>query len=157
MEEYRSENPGIFSWEIRERLIKDGFCDRTTAPSVSAISRLLRVGGHTGSSHHQHHGGSNDVHNNNHHNHSNNNNSHHLISNGLHGHSPSNTTTTSMDSISSKAAAKHTIDGILGAAVSLCGQQTKSEKSNDDDGQSSFAFRSPFSFLIPSIHPSLFP
>ena len=33
---------GIFSWEIRDRLIKEGICDRSTAPSVSAISRLLR-------------------------------------------------------------------------------------------------------------------
>ncbi|KAL7642330.1 UNVERIFIED_CONTAM: hypothetical protein RMT77_006891 [Armadillidium vulgare] len=40
--EYKKENPGVFSWEIRDRLIKDGLCDRNTAPSVSAISRLLR-------------------------------------------------------------------------------------------------------------------
>jgi len=42
IEDYRRENPGIFSWEIRDRLIKEGLCDRTTAPSVSSISRLLR-------------------------------------------------------------------------------------------------------------------
>lgn len=42
IEDYKKENPGIFSWEIRDRLIKEGICDRTTAPSVSAISRLLR-------------------------------------------------------------------------------------------------------------------
>lgn len=42
IEEYKRENPGIFSWEIRDRLIKEGICDRSTAPSVSAISRLLR-------------------------------------------------------------------------------------------------------------------
>jgi paired box protein 3/7 len=42
IEEYKKENPGIFSWEIRDRLIKEGICDRSTAPSVSAISRLLR-------------------------------------------------------------------------------------------------------------------
>ncbi|KAF7411397.1 hypothetical protein HZH66_000293 [Vespula vulgaris] len=42
IEEYRRDNPGIFSWEIRDRLIKEGICDRTSAPSVSAISRLLR-------------------------------------------------------------------------------------------------------------------
>jgi len=42
IEEYRRENPGIFSWEIRERLMKDGVCERGNAPSVSAISRLLR-------------------------------------------------------------------------------------------------------------------
>lgn len=42
IDEYCRENPGIFSWEIRDRLIKEGLCDRTTAPSVSSISRLLR-------------------------------------------------------------------------------------------------------------------
>ncbi|ODN04210.1 Segmentation protein paired [Orchesella cincta] len=42
IEDYKRENPGVFSWEIRDRLIKEGICDRTTAPSVSAISRLLR-------------------------------------------------------------------------------------------------------------------
>ena len=39
---YKSENPGVFSWEVRDRLIKDGLCDKNTVPSVSAISRLLR-------------------------------------------------------------------------------------------------------------------
>ncbi|XP_055376586.1 protein gooseberry [Condylostylus longicornis] len=42
IEEYKRDNPGIFSWEIRDRLIKEGLCERSTAPSVSAISRLLR-------------------------------------------------------------------------------------------------------------------
>ncbi|XP_034951415.1 protein gooseberry-like isoform X1 [Chelonus insularis] len=42
IEEYRRGNPSIFSWEIRDRLIKDGVCDRTSAPSISAISKLLR-------------------------------------------------------------------------------------------------------------------
>ncbi|PSN45082.1 Segmentation protein paired [Blattella germanica] len=42
IEDYKKENPSIFSWEIRDRLIKDGLCDRSSAPSVSAISRLLR-------------------------------------------------------------------------------------------------------------------
>lgn len=42
IEQYKRDNPGIFSWEIRDKLVKDGLCDRTTAPSVSAISRLLR-------------------------------------------------------------------------------------------------------------------
>ena len=39
---YKCENPGVFSWEVRDRLIKDGICDKNTVPSVSAISRLLR-------------------------------------------------------------------------------------------------------------------
>lgn len=42
IENYKKDNPGIFSWEIRDRLIKDGICDRTTVPSVSSISRVLR-------------------------------------------------------------------------------------------------------------------
>uniref|UniRef100_A0A1A9VVQ1 Paired domain-containing protein n=1 Tax=Glossina austeni TaxID=7395 RepID=A0A1A9VVQ1_GLOAU len=33
------ENPGLFSWEIRERLIKEGFAE---PPSTSSISRLIR-------------------------------------------------------------------------------------------------------------------
>ncbi|XP_060533109.1 segmentation protein paired-like [Cylas formicarius] len=42
IEQYKRENPQIFSYEIRDRLVKEGICDRSTAPSVSAISRLLR-------------------------------------------------------------------------------------------------------------------
>ncbi|KAL1465376.1 hypothetical protein WDU94_004955 [Cyamophila willieti] len=44
IEEYKKTNPGIFSWEIRDRLVKDGICDKNSAPSVSSISRLLRGG-----------------------------------------------------------------------------------------------------------------
>ena len=42
IEEYRAKNPGIFSWEIRDNLIKEGLCDKTSVPSVSSISRLLK-------------------------------------------------------------------------------------------------------------------
>ncbi|GLH03307.1 Protein gooseberry [Gryllus bimaculatus] len=42
IEQYRREQPGIFSWEIRDRLVKEGVCDKASAPSVSSISRLLR-------------------------------------------------------------------------------------------------------------------
>ncbi|XP_017115988.1 segmentation protein paired [Drosophila elegans] len=42
IEDYKRNNPGMFSWEIREKLIREGVCDRSTAPSVSAISRLVR-------------------------------------------------------------------------------------------------------------------
>ncbi|KYN04283.1 Protein gooseberry [Cyphomyrmex costatus] len=43
IEDLRRQNPGIFSWEIREKLIKqDGVCDKASAPSVSSITRLLR-------------------------------------------------------------------------------------------------------------------
>ncbi|CAL4078875.1 unnamed protein product [Meganyctiphanes norvegica] len=45
IEEYKKENPGVFSWEIRDRLIKDGIVDKNSAPSVSSISRILRGGG----------------------------------------------------------------------------------------------------------------
>ena len=44
IEEYKKDNPGIFSWEIRERLVRDGLCDKESAPSVSSISRVLRGG-----------------------------------------------------------------------------------------------------------------
>ncbi|KAE8290965.1 Paired box protein Pax-3 HuP2 [Larimichthys crocea] len=42
IEEYKRENPGMFSWEIRDKLLKDGVCDRNNVPSVSAISRVMR-------------------------------------------------------------------------------------------------------------------
>lgn len=45
IEEYKRDNPGIFSWEIRERLVREGLCDKESAPSVSSISRVLRGGG----------------------------------------------------------------------------------------------------------------
>ncbi|XP_066938185.1 protein gooseberry-neuro-like isoform X2 [Macrobrachium rosenbergii] len=44
IDDYRKENPGVFSWEIRDRLIKEGVVDKGTAPSVSSISRILRGG-----------------------------------------------------------------------------------------------------------------
>jgi len=43
IEQYKKDNPGIFSWEIRDRLLKEGLCDRSTVPSVSSISRVLRA------------------------------------------------------------------------------------------------------------------
>ncbi|CAG0880105.1 unnamed protein product [Cyprideis torosa] len=44
IEEYKKENPGIFSWEIREKLLTEGICDSNNIPSISSISRLLRGG-----------------------------------------------------------------------------------------------------------------
>ena len=132
IEDYRQDNPGIFSWEIRDRLIKEGLVDRTTAPSVSAISRLLRGNGSGGNSSSGSGGGG-----------------HHLTS-GINGHgmhhgmhhqqhhghgSPSNTTTSMESHLSSKSAPKHTIDGILGGSGG-----PKSDKSNDDEGQSVLQF-----------------
>jgi len=42
IEGYKTENPTIFAWEIREKLISDGVCTNNTAPSVSSINRILR-------------------------------------------------------------------------------------------------------------------
>ncbi|XP_028833019.1 paired box protein Pax-3a isoform X1 [Denticeps clupeoides] len=42
IEDYKRESPGMFSWEIRDKLLKDGICDRNSVPSVSSISRIMR-------------------------------------------------------------------------------------------------------------------
>ncbi|KAH8328722.1 hypothetical protein KR074_001241 [Drosophila pseudoananassae] len=52
IEELKQSQPGIFSWEIRAKLIEAGVCDKQSAPSVSSISRLLRgSAGGAGTSH----------------------------------------------------------------------------------------------------------
>uniref|UniRef100_A0ACB8ECT9 Paired box protein Pax-1 n=1 Tax=Sphaerodactylus townsendi TaxID=933632 RepID=A0ACB8ECT9_9SAUR len=40
--DYKHGDPGIFAWEIRDRLLADGVCDKYNVPSVSSISRILR-------------------------------------------------------------------------------------------------------------------
>ncbi|CAF3608962.1 unnamed protein product [Adineta steineri] len=39
---YKSQAPTMFAWEIRERLIADGICDVDKVPSVSSINRIVR-------------------------------------------------------------------------------------------------------------------
>ncbi|EEC14407.1 paired box protein, putative [Ixodes scapularis] len=40
--ELKRKDPGIFAWEIRDRLLAEGVCDKANVPSVSSISRILR-------------------------------------------------------------------------------------------------------------------
>lgn len=42
IKELKQKDPGIFAWEIRDRLLSDGICDKFNVPSVSSISRILR-------------------------------------------------------------------------------------------------------------------
>ncbi|KAK8751813.1 hypothetical protein OTU49_010414 [Cherax quadricarinatus] len=39
---YKKQNPTMFAWEIRERLLSDGVCDQEGVPSVSSINRIVR-------------------------------------------------------------------------------------------------------------------
>ncbi|KAH7645271.1 paired box protein-like protein [Dermatophagoides farinae] len=42
IKELKNKEPGIFAWEIRDKLLHDGICDKFNVPSVSSISRILR-------------------------------------------------------------------------------------------------------------------
>ncbi|XP_035211745.1 paired box protein Pax-2-like isoform X3 [Stegodyphus dumicola] len=39
---YKKQNPTMFAWEIRDRLLADGICDQDNIPSVSSINRIVR-------------------------------------------------------------------------------------------------------------------
>uniref|UniRef100_A0A8D2ZPZ5 Paired box protein Pax-8 n=1 Tax=Scophthalmus maximus TaxID=52904 RepID=A0A8D2ZPZ5_SCOMX len=41
--EYKRQNPTMFAWEIRDRLLTEGVCDSDTVPSVSSINRIIRT------------------------------------------------------------------------------------------------------------------
>lgn len=53
--ELKQRDPGIFAWEIRDRLLSEGICDKTNVPSVSSISRILRNKLGSIAHHHHHH------------------------------------------------------------------------------------------------------
>ncbi|GMR57013.1 hypothetical protein PMAYCL1PPCAC_27208, partial [Pristionchus mayeri] len=38
----KAREPGLFAWEIRDRLESSGLCEKISLPSVSSISRILR-------------------------------------------------------------------------------------------------------------------
>ena len=49
IEEYRRAAPGIFSWEVKEKLVVEGYCTKESLPPLTVISRMLRRVKSTGS------------------------------------------------------------------------------------------------------------
>lgn len=46
IQRYKRDNPNIFAWEIRRRLLRDSVCSERHLPSISSVNRILR--GNTG-------------------------------------------------------------------------------------------------------------
>ncbi|KAI0989196.1 hypothetical protein GJ496_011577 [Pomphorhynchus laevis] len=42
IEEYYLGNPGIFSWEIRDRLHKEGICESNSLPTLTSINKMMK-------------------------------------------------------------------------------------------------------------------
>ncbi|XP_065176605.1 paired box protein Pax-1-like isoform X2 [Sycon ciliatum] len=42
IEEYKTNNPSMFAWEIRDKLLTEHVCDKKNVPSVSSINRIVR-------------------------------------------------------------------------------------------------------------------
>ncbi|CAJ0564216.1 unnamed protein product, partial [Mesorhabditis spiculigera] len=53
---YKRNNPTMFAWEIRERLLQERICDAENVPSVSSINRIVRNKGPVPMANHQQNG-----------------------------------------------------------------------------------------------------
>ncbi|XP_068741341.1 paired box protein Pax-3-like [Montipora capricornis] len=42
IDQYRTQDPGAFCWELREHLLRDNVCSTNQIPSLSSISRLIK-------------------------------------------------------------------------------------------------------------------
>ncbi|XP_059407852.1 paired box protein Pax-5-like isoform X3 [Carassius carassius] len=41
--DYKRQNPTMFAWEVRDRLLAERVCDNDSVPSVSSINRIIRT------------------------------------------------------------------------------------------------------------------